>query len=49
MRIFTLFFIGLMMILSSPAVQSQVSNGYPDMIFAEEETEAEEEEEPDCE
>ncbi len=47
MREVTLFFIGFLMILSSYTVYGQTNNVLPTLLFAEEETQTEEE--PDCE
>ena len=46
MRLNTLLLIGFLMTLSSFAVHSTTDKYFPNLIFAEEETE---EEEPDCE
>ena len=48
MRLYTLLLIGFLMRLSSFAVHSATNKYFPNLIFAEEETQAEEEE-PDCE
>ena len=47
MKLYALLLIGFLMTFTSFAVHSSINNNFPNLIFAEEENEAEEE--PDCE
>ncbi|MEC7832624.1 MAG: hypothetical protein VX864_01590 [Pseudomonadota bacterium] len=47
MKLYTLLLIGFLMTFSSFAVHSTTNKNFPNLVFAEEETQADEE--PDCE